>query len=399
MIELAADTRHEPAAPLVARVHHRHDLFILVFGLLGKMLMPRIIKMLAERTEQIEGGLARSEEAQAEAKALLDQYRQQLEDARRDAARLREEAREQGAQIIAEMREQAQAEARRITESAQAQIEAERQQALTSLRTEVGTLATELASRIVGESLTDEARQSRMVDRFLDDLEAASEAPHRTDGGTRPFGRMTGVGREVMRGASRASFAALTERLAEENISSAAVATRLGNELFAVVGLLDTEHGLRRALSDPGKPAAEKTAVAARAAARQDHQPRPSRWSSAAVESRWATSGNMVDAIEQLAVEAMVLAAEAENGLDDLEDGLFRFGRVVSGQPELRAALVSTSLPAERKEQLLGALLQGKVTGVALRLITQMVTHPRGRAADRGPGHVRRASRPGGGSS
>jgi F-type H+-transporting ATPase subunit delta len=87
----------------------------------------------------------------------------------------------------------------------------------------------------------------------------------------------------------------------------------------------------------------------------------------------------MVDAIEQLAVEAMVLAAEAENGLDDLEDGLFRFGRVVSGEPQLRAALASTYLPADRKEQLLTALLRGKVTAVSLRLITQMVVHPRGR--------------------
>jgi len=123
----------------------------------------------------IEGGLAKSEEAQAEANQLLEQYRQQLADSRHEAARLREEAREQGAQIIAEMREQAQAEARRITEAAQAQIEAERQQALTSLRAEVGTLATELASRIVGESLTDEARQSRMVDRFLSELEVSSQ--------------------------------------------------------------------------------------------------------------------------------------------------------------------------------------------------------------------------------
>jgi F-type H+-transporting ATPase subunit delta len=87
----------------------------------------------------------------------------------------------------------------------------------------------------------------------------------------------------------------------------------------------------------------------------------------------------MVDAIEQLAVEAMVIAAEAENGLDDLEDGLFRFGRVVSGEPQLRAALASTYLPADRKEQLLTALLRGKVTAVSLRLITQMVAHPRGR--------------------
>ena len=146
-------------------------LFVLVFGALAKFLLPRAQQMLSERTELIEGGLARSEEAQAEAKQLLDQYQQQLAEARHEAARLREEAREQGAQIIAEMREQAQAEARRITEAAQAQIQAERQQALNALRTEVGTLATELASRIVGESLTDTARQNRMVDRFLDELE------------------------------------------------------------------------------------------------------------------------------------------------------------------------------------------------------------------------------------
>ena len=148
--------------------------FVVVFGVLAKMLMPRIQQTLAERTEMIEGGLAKADETQAEANQLLDQYRQQLAEARHEAARLREEAREQGAQIIAEMREQAQGEARRVTEAAQAQIEAERQQALISLRAEVGTLATELASRIVGESLTDEARQSRMVDRFLTELEVSS---------------------------------------------------------------------------------------------------------------------------------------------------------------------------------------------------------------------------------
>jgi len=176
MIHLAADTAStNPLLPSWPEFIIGTILFLIVFGMLAKVLLPRATKMLAERTDQIEGGLARSEEAQAEAKALLDQYRQQLDDARRDAARLREEAREQGAQIIAEMREQAQAEARRVTEAAQSQIEAERQQALTSLRTEVGTLATELASRIVGESLTDEARQSRMVDRFLDDLEVAGQ--------------------------------------------------------------------------------------------------------------------------------------------------------------------------------------------------------------------------------
>jgi F-type H+-transporting ATPase subunit b len=176
MINLAAETAStNPLLPSWPEFIIGTILFLIVFGVLARVALPRIQQTLAERTEQIEGGLARSEEAQTEAKQLLDQYREQLAEARHEAARLREEAREQGAQIIAEMREQAQAEARRITESAQAQIESERQQALTALRAEVGTLATELASRIVGESLTDEARQSRMVDRFLSELEVTSQ--------------------------------------------------------------------------------------------------------------------------------------------------------------------------------------------------------------------------------
>ncbi len=175
MLHLAASsTSQNPLIPTATELIIGTICFLIVFGVLGKALLPRIQQTLAERTELIEGGLARADEAQAQAQQLLDQYRQQLAEARHDAARLREEAREQGAQIIAEMREQAQAEARRVTEAAQAQIEAERQQALIALRAEVGTLAVELASRIVGESLTDEARQRRLVDRFLGELEQVS---------------------------------------------------------------------------------------------------------------------------------------------------------------------------------------------------------------------------------
>jgi F-type H+-transporting ATPase subunit b len=168
-------TGQDPLVPTAPEFIIGTIVFLVVFGVLAKMLMPRIQQTLTERTELIEGGLAKADEAQAEAKQLLEQYREQLAEARHEAARLREEAREQGAQIIAEMREQAQAEARRVTEAAQAQIEAERQQALNALRAEVGTLAVELASRIVGESLTEEARQRRMVDRFLGELEVSSQ--------------------------------------------------------------------------------------------------------------------------------------------------------------------------------------------------------------------------------
>jgi F-type H+-transporting ATPase subunit b len=169
-----ADASQDPLVPTLTELIIGTICFVLVFGVLGRILMPRIQQTLAQRTELIEGGLAKAKEEQDEAAQVLEQYKQQLAEARHEAARLREEAREQGAQIIAEMREQAQSEARRITESAHAQIEAERQQALTALRAEVGTLATELASRIVGESLADAARQNRMVDRFLDELEQVS---------------------------------------------------------------------------------------------------------------------------------------------------------------------------------------------------------------------------------
>ena len=173
MTSLAAETAStNPLLPSWPEFIIGTILFLLVFGALAKFLLPRAQQTLAQRTEMIEGGLARSEEAQAEAKQLLDQYREQLAEARHEAARLREEAREQGAQIIAEMREQAQAEARRITESAQAQIEAERQQAMVSLRNDVGRISTDLAGRIVGESLTEETRQKGIVERFLAELES-----------------------------------------------------------------------------------------------------------------------------------------------------------------------------------------------------------------------------------
>jgi F-type H+-transporting ATPase subunit b len=145
--------------------------FLIVFAVLGKVLLPRIQKTLADRTDAIEGGLKRAEDAQTEAQQVLDQYRQQLADARQEAARLREQAQEQGAAIIADMREVAQTEARRIIDAAHQQIETDRMLALQALRTDVGAMAVDLASRVVGESLEDVARQRRIVERFIEGLE------------------------------------------------------------------------------------------------------------------------------------------------------------------------------------------------------------------------------------
>ncbi|KNX39203.1 F0F1 ATP synthase subunit B [Luteipulveratus halotolerans] len=153
----------------------------LVFGLIAfgifywvvkTKVVPKLEQAYAERTAAIEGGMAQAEEAQKQAEAAKSQYEAQLAEARAEAAQIREDARAQGATIIAESREEAGAEATRITDSAHKSIEAERQQAAVSLRSDVGRMSTDLASRIVGESLEDETRQRGIVERFLADLEA-----------------------------------------------------------------------------------------------------------------------------------------------------------------------------------------------------------------------------------
>lgn len=177
MLNAAIMAAEEGTSPLVPNLW---ELLVTLVGfavlmfIVIKFVMPAFEKTFAERTAAIEGGIAKAEAAQAEANAALDEYKQQLVDARTEANRIREEARAEGAQILAELKEKAGAESARITEQAHVQIEAERQAAVVSLRAEVGTLATDLASRIVGESLSDDQRSARVVDRFLTDLETQS---------------------------------------------------------------------------------------------------------------------------------------------------------------------------------------------------------------------------------
>ncbi|WP_275695386.1 F0F1 ATP synthase subunit B [Nocardioides sp. CFH 31398] len=175
-----------PLIPHVSEIIIGLVVFGILFFLIAKFVAPNFEKAYADRTKAIEGGISAAETKQAEADARLAELEKQLADARHEAARIREEAREQGAQIVAEMREQANREAERIKDNGKATIEAERQQAVTSLRAEVGTLATALAGRIVGEALEDDERANRVVDRFLadlEDLEASRQAAPGTGGG------------------------------------------------------------------------------------------------------------------------------------------------------------------------------------------------------------------------
>src|SRR6201995_2022739 len=145
--------------------------FAIIVWVLAKYVIPPINAAMAARQDAIRKQFTDLDEAQADARKAEAEYKEQLNDAKHEAARIREEAREQGAQIVQDARDKAQFEANRIVEHAHTQIEADRKAAFASLRRDVGSLATTLAGRIVGESMDDDERQGRVVERFLADLE------------------------------------------------------------------------------------------------------------------------------------------------------------------------------------------------------------------------------------
>nr|WP_199742796.1 F0F1 ATP synthase subunit B [Nocardia stercoris] len=171
MTLLAEGSDHNPLIPESYDLVWSAVCFVIIAAVFYKYVIPRLTQVLNERSEKIEGGIANAEAAQAEAQETLQQYQQQLADARLEAARIREEARTQGQQILAQLRSEAQAEADRIVAAGHTQLEAQRQQIVTELRSQVGRTAVDLAEKIIGQSVSDQAKQAASIDRFLAELD------------------------------------------------------------------------------------------------------------------------------------------------------------------------------------------------------------------------------------
>ncbi|HSP53473.1 MAG TPA: F0F1 ATP synthase subunit B [Cryobacterium sp.] len=172
---LAAEADTNPFLPAIYDITWSAVVFLVVMVFFVRFAIPRFRQILDDRAEAIEGNIAKADDAQRKAEAALEQYTSQLAEARAEAGKIRDAARADGQTIVNELKEQAVAAAARVTATAKAQIEAERQAAVVSLRSEVGTLAIDLASGVIGESLTDDAKASAIVDRFLADLDASEK--------------------------------------------------------------------------------------------------------------------------------------------------------------------------------------------------------------------------------
>jgi F-type H+-transporting ATPase subunit b len=183
---LAAD--ENPLIPPLGEIIIGIIAFSVVVIVMMRLVAPRFEQVFQARREAIEGGIERAEAMQAEAKAALEQYRAQLAEARTEAAQIRDKAYADGQQILEELRAQAQEESARIVARGEEQLAAARQQVVNELRGQIGTLAVDLAGRVVGESLAEDARRRGTVDRFLDQLDAMAVGSPDGRGGASSIG-------------------------------------------------------------------------------------------------------------------------------------------------------------------------------------------------------------------
>jgi len=183
-MNILAAEQHNPLIPPWSEIIIGTITFGILFFVVVKFVVPRFEEVFQARREAIEGGIERAETMQAEAQAALEQYRAQLAEARGEAAQIRDQARAEGQQILEELRTQAQEESARILARGEEQLAGQRQQVVNELRGQIGALAVELAGKVVGESLADDARRSGTVDRFLAELDGMAASTDGRSGGS-----------------------------------------------------------------------------------------------------------------------------------------------------------------------------------------------------------------------
>jgi F-type H+-transporting ATPase subunit delta len=172
-----------------------------------------------------------------------------------------------------------------------------------------------------------------------------------------------------MLAASRESYAAAADGLTEySREAEPAAITATADEILAVAGVLRREPRLRRALADTSRPADQRAGLLAAVLADKVGDDALGLLT-LLVRGRWSTPTELLDAAERIGVEALLAAADRGGELTDVEDELFRFGQVVSGDAQLAAALSDPAAEVARRTALVRDLIEGKANEVTVRLI------------------------------
>lgn len=346
--------------------------FAIVVFVVIRYVVPPVRRAMSAQQKAVATQVEEANRSGEELQAAQSTYDESVEEANTEAAKIRDRARAEADYITDELAERAEQDVARIQQRGEDQLSTQRQQTVRELRREVGQLAVQLAGRIVNEALTDESRRAATVDRFLDELESMSQ-PERSSAAAPAQNRL-------MQGVSRDSLAAAREQLeAELDAADEAALTTLGDELFAVAGLLTRERALLRSLSDPAIPDNARSNLVD-ATLGQRLSTLTVSTLRALVGARWSQPRDLRDAVEALGQEAFLRLAEAQGVLDQVEDEVFRFGRILEGDAELNTLLSDPGASEDRRLRLLDAVVADKVGPTTLRLLQHTVRSPRGRS-------------------
>ncbi|ORW50112.1 ATP F0F1 synthase subunit delta [Mycobacterium paraense] len=349
--------------------------FALIVFIVWRYAVPPVRKMMTARQELVRQQLADSAAAADRLTESKTAHENAVDAAKEEAEQIVEEARADSERIAEQMRAQAEVEAERIKAQGTRQAELLRTQLTRQLRLELGHESVRQAEELVRSYVADPEQRSSTVDRFLDDLEAMAPAPAEV-----AYPLLT-----KMRSASRHALGNLMDRFGTiaKNLDNKALST-LSSELVAVAKMLDGEIVVTRYLTVPAEDAAPRVRLIERLVSDKvgDATLDVLR---AAVSERWSANSDLVDAIEHISRQALLEVAEREDKVDEVEDQLFRFSRVLDAQPRLAILLGDFGTPAEGRIGLLRKVLEnasGRVNPIALALLTQTVELLRGEPAE-----------------
>ncbi|MBJ7291275.1 F0F1 ATP synthase subunit B/delta [Williamsia sp.] len=350
--------------------------FIVIVFVLIRYVAPPVRKAMKSQQTAIATQIEESDNAKKRLAEAKEAHKNAVEEARAAGSQIREDARADAQAISEEMSVQADNEVKRITEHGKAQVALNRAALVRQLRSDLGLTSVELASNLVREHLDDPAAREQSVDRVIDELgEMASS------GSSRISAPADLVGVHSMRAASRDSIKKLSDEFDRrvESLDDSGLRT-LAGELADVVALLGSEPVLRKHLAEASDDDDAKTGIVDNLFGSKLGEDTLALLRSAVV-GRWSATSDFPFAIERLARFALLIVAEKARTIDNVEDELFRFGRLLVAEPKLSALLSDVNAPAEKRLELLDTVVSGKVDDVTKAVLDQTVRLLRGQAA------------------
>jgi ATP synthase F0 subunit b/ATP synthase F1 delta subunit len=349
--------------------------FVLIVWLVWRYVVPPVRKMMVTRQNTVRQQLDDAAAAADRLKDASQAHKKAVDDAKAEAKRVTKEAEADAKRIGEQMRAQADSDVERIKVQGARQVELLRAQLIRQLRQDLGAESVQRAGELVRSYVADPAQQSGTVDRFLDDLDAMAPSEAEVQ---YPIA-------EKMRSASRAALTALMKGFDEiaGDLDDSGLSS-LADDLTSVAAMLDREHVVTRYLTLPAEDAAPRVRLLERLVSGKVGQPALDVLKSA-VSERWSADSDLVDAIELVSRQALLLRAERAGQVDEVEEQLFRFSRILDEQPRLSILLGDYEAPAERRVRLLRNVLQGAsidVNPIAVDLLSKTVELLRGRPAE-----------------